>query len=132
MVISDFQFLLTERKCSAMKTIFLSLFLVAFLLGPAYAEAKKLPTLKSLSTPTCPACVQMSKVLDEINEKYAGKLVAEKVNVQENPEIAREYNVRYVPTLLFMDAEGKVVQQEVGYRSLDEVLEIFKKAGVAI
>ncbi len=74
----------------------------------------------------------MSKVLDEINQKYAGKLVAEKVNVQENPEIAREYNVRYVPTLLFMDAEGKVVQQEVGYRSLEEVLEIFKKAGVVI
>lgn len=74
----------------------------------------------------------MSKVLDEINQKYAGKLVAEKVNVQENPEIAREYKVRYVPTLLFMDADGKVVQQEVGYRSLDEVLEIFKKAGVTI
>ena len=76
--------------------------------------------------------MQMSKVLDEINDKYAGKLVAEKVNVEEHPEVAREYKVRYVPTLLFMDAEGKVVQQEVGYRSLDEVLEIFKKAGVAI
>ncbi len=35
-----------------MKTIVLSLFLLALLLGPAYAEAKKLPTLKSLSTPT--------------------------------------------------------------------------------
>ena len=65
--------------------------------------------------------------MDEINDKYAGKLVAEKVNVEEHPEVAREYKVRYVPTLLFMDAEGKVVQQEVGYRSLDEVLEIFKK-----
>ena len=52
----------------------------------------------------------MSKVLDEINDKYAGKLVAEKVNVEEHPEVAREYKVRYVPTLLFMDAEGKVVQ----------------------
>ena len=74
----------------------------------------------------------MSKVLDEIKEKYAGKLAAEKVDVVEHPEVAREYKVRLVPTLLFLDAEGKVVQQEVGYRSLDEVLEIFKKAGVAI
>ena len=74
----------------------------------------------------------MSKVLDEINDKYAGKLVAEKVDLEKNPEVAREYKVRLVPTLLFLDAEGKVVQQEVGYRSLDEVLEIFKKAGVAI
>ena len=37
----------------------------------------------------------MSKVLDEINDKYAGKLVAEKVNVEEHPEVAREYKVRY-------------------------------------
>ena len=115
-----------------MKMVFLSLFLLVVLLGPAHAEGKKLPTLKSLSTPTCPACQQMAKVLDEINQKYAGRLAAEKVDVQEHPEIAREYKVRYVPTLLFMDSEGKVVQQEVGYRSLDEVLEIFKKAGVAI
>ena len=74
----------------------------------------------------------MSKVLDEVNDKYAGKLVAEKVDLEKNPEVAREYKVRFLPTLLFLDAEGKVVQQEVGYRSLDEVLEIFKKAGVAI
>ena len=115
-----------------MKMFVQSLVLVALALSPAFAGEKKLPTLKSLSTPTCPACLQMAKVLDEINDKYAGKLTAEKVNVEEHPEMAREYNVRYVPTLLFMDAEGKVVQQEVGYRSLDEVLEIFKKAGVAI
>ncbi|MFC2594127.1 MAG: thioredoxin family protein [Fretibacterium sp.] len=74
----------------------------------------------------------MSKVLDEVNDKYAGKLVAEKVDLEKNPEVAREYKVRFLPTLLFLDAEGKVVRQEVGYRSLDEVLEIFKKAGVAI
>lgn len=41
-----------ERKCSVMKMVFLSLFLLVVLLGPAHAEGKKLPTLKSLSTPT--------------------------------------------------------------------------------
>ena len=115
-----------------MKLFVLSLVLVVLAFSPAFAGEKKLPTLKSLSTPTCPACQQMAKVLDEINDKYAGKLAAEKVNVEEHPEMAREYKVRYVPTLLFLDAEGKVVRQEVGYRSLDEVLEIFKGAGVAI
>ena len=77
-----------------MKMFVLSLVLVAFTLSPALAGEKKLPTLRSLSTPTCPACLQMAKVLDEINDKYAGKLVAEKVNVEEHPEMAREYNVR--------------------------------------
>ena len=115
-----------------MKLFVLSLVLVVLAFSPAFSGENKLPTLKSLSTPTCPACQQMAKVVDEINEKYAGKLVAEKVDLEKNPEVAREYKVRFLPTLLFLDAEGKVVRQEVGYRSLDEILEIFKGAGVAI
>ena len=74
----------------------------------------------------------MSKVLDQLNEKYAGKLTAEKVDVYENPAIAQEYKVRYVPHLLFLDAEGKVVEQKVGFVSEEEVIKTFEAAGVAI
>ncbi|GHV42223.1 hypothetical protein FACS1894187_24350 [Synergistales bacterium] len=91
-----------------------------------------LPTLKMLSTPTCPACVQMSRVLDEIKERYAGELVAEKVNVQEDRETARQYNVMYVPTLLFIGRDGEILKQDVGYKSIDEVVETFKAAGVVL
>ena len=74
----------------------------------------------------------MSKVLDEINTKYAGRLTTEYVSLEEHPEVARQYDVRYVPTLIFLDANGKEVAQEVGYRPLNQVLQIFKKAGVSI
>ncbi|NLL37874.1 MAG: thioredoxin family protein [Fretibacterium sp.] len=113
-----------------MKILVLSLLLTGLLLVPAYASS--LPTLKMLSTPSCPACVQMSKVLDQLNAQYEGKLATEKVDVYEQPEIAQKYNVRYVPHLLFLDAEGKVVEQKVGYLSLEDVLKTFKASGIEI
>lgn len=74
----------------------------------------------------------MSKVLDELNQKYSTQLTAEKVDVYENPDIAREYNVRYVPHLLFLDSTGKVVKESVGYMPIEQVLQTFKEAGINI
>lgn len=108
------------------------LIILAAVLGVPSAEAAKTPTLKMLSTTTCPACKQMSKVLEEIDAKYSGKLATEHINLEDNPDIARRYNVRYVPTLIFVDAQGVEVAQEVGYRTLPQVLDIFRKAGVSI
>ena len=45
----------------------------------------------------------MSKVLDAINDRYEGRLAAEAVDVDEYPELVKEYNVTYLPALLFMD-----------------------------
>ena len=114
-----------------MEILFCSL--IAVLLFPAIAQAADaLPSLKMLSTPTCAVCARMTRTLDELNESYAGKVVAEKVNLFEHPDIAKEYNVRYVPTLLFIDGSGSVFKQEVGYMPVEKVLEIFKEAGIAI
>ena len=74
----------------------------------------------------------MSRVLDDLNQKYAGKLTAEKINVMEEQELARKHNVRYVPHLLFVDANGNVVKESVGYMPLDEVVKTFKEAGVVL
>ncbi|MDR1730902.1 MAG: thioredoxin family protein [Synergistaceae bacterium] len=111
--------------------------IVLFLLIPLFvatrrAEAETLPTLKVLSTPNCPACMQMARVLDVLNEKYAGKIQGEKVNLMEHRDLAQQYKVRYVPHLLFCDATGSVVKEKVGYIPLDEVLTTFREAGVSV
>ena len=106
--------------------------LAALALFAAPARAAGLPTLKMLSTKTCPACKQMEKVLQQIATGHPGKLATEHVYLEEHPEVAQRYGVRYVPTLIFLDADGEEVAQEVGYRTLEEVLAIFRKAGVSI
>ena len=106
-----------------------SLVLVMLLCSSASAA---LPSVTMLSTKTCPACEQMSKVMNQINSQYKGKISTAHIYLEDNPDIAKKYNVRYVPTLIFRDASGKTVAQEVGYRSMNEVLKVFQKAGVKI
>jgi thioredoxin 1 len=106
-------------------------FFLVFLFSTA-AWAAELPSLKVLSTPSCPACAQMSRVVDEIDSQYGGKLATEKINLYEHRDIAKQYNVRYVPHLLFVDASGSVVKEKIGYVSLDEVLKTFQEAGIDI
>lgn len=91
-----------------------------------------LPSVTMLSTKTCPACAQMEKTLKEIDAKYSGKIATSHIYLEDNPDVAKKYNVRYVPTLLFRDASGKTVAQEVGYKDLNGVLAVFRKAGINI
>jgi len=74
----------------------------------------------------------MSKVLDSINEKYAEKILAEKIDLVGNRELAVEFMVQYVPHLLFVNANGEVFEQKIGVMQEDDVLKIFEKAGIRI
>ena len=111
------------------KGFLLSLLLVLVLCSVASAAV---PSIVMLSTKSCPACVQMSKVLKQINENYRGRLTTAHIYLENNPDIAKKYNIRYVPTLIFRDASGKEIAQEIGYKSMQEVLEIFEKKGIKI
>jgi thioredoxin 1 len=57
-----------------------------------------------------------------INEKYIA--VAYDMEAGEGPEIATKYNIEAYPTLLFLDAEGKVLQTALGYREAPEIAQI--------
>ena len=96
------------------------------------AGAASLPSVTMLSTKTCPACEQMAKVLKDIDAKYSGKISTSHIYLEDNPDIAKKYNVRYVPMLIFRDASGNEKAREVGYKSLNDVLKIFQKAGIVI
>ena len=101
--------------------------------GAAKAKVPaKLPALKMLSTTTCPACEMMEPVLEELQSRYKGKVATEHVYLEEHPDVARKYNVRYVPMLIFSDANGKEFAREIGYKSLDEVLAVFARGGVKL
>ena len=113
-----------------MKKILAALVFVLVLSACAFADS--LPSVTMLSTKTCPACEQMAKVLKDIDAQYSGQISTAHIYLEDNPDIAQKYKVRYVPTLLFRDASGKIVAQEVGYKSLDGVLAVFRKAGVKI
>jgi thioredoxin 1 len=66
------------------------------------------PVLIDCYAPGCGPCAALSPVLDDIARAYDGRLSIEKIDVAALPDVATQYGVRGVPTLLlFKDGELK-------------------------
>lgn len=70
----------------------------------------------------CGPCRMVSPILDEVAEERADIKVG-KVNVDEQMELAREFNVVSIPTLVVVK-DGKVVNQSVGAKPKAKILEL--------
>ncbi len=64
--------------------------------------------------PWCGHCARLSPVLDEVAEELGNELKVVKVNVDDNRDLASQYNVKSLPTMLVMKA-GQVGETFMGY-----------------
>lgn len=69
----------------------------------------------------CGPCKALAGPLNEIAAERAGQLSVAKVDVDANPDLAAQFNVRSIPSLLLF-RDGKVVEMLVGLRSKAEIL----------
>ena len=72
----------------------------------------------------CGPCKMVSPLVDEISEENP-QIVVCKVDVDEEMELARQFGIMSIPTLVVMN-DGKLVKKEVGYRPKNEILEMLK------
>ena len=61
----------------------------------------------------CGPCKMIAPSLEEISNEMAGKVKIAKVNIDENPEIAAQFGVRSIPTLMLFKG-GQVADMKVG------------------
>ena len=75
--------------------------------------------------PWCGPCRMMSPIIDQIGKDYLGKLVIGKINVDENPLIARQFSISSIPTLMLFK-RGKEVNKIIGSVSRNKIDEMVK------
>jgi len=61
----------------------------------------------------CGPCRMVGPIIDELANEYAGRVVIGKVDVDENNEIATQFGIRNIPTVLYFK-EGQMVDKQVG------------------
>jgi thioredoxin 1 len=71
------------------------------------------PVLIDLWAPWCGPCLAVAPVLQEMADAYDGRLKIAKINVDDEPQLAAQFGVRGIPTMLLMQ-QGEVVKTMVG------------------
>lgn len=61
----------------------------------------------------CGPCKMVGPIIDELATEYEGKVIIGKCDVDENGDVAAEYGIRNIPTVLFFK-NGELVDKQVG------------------
>ncbi|MDL2250838.1 thioredoxin [Lachnospiraceae bacterium OttesenSCG-928-J05] len=82
------------------------------------------PVLVDFWATWCGPCQMVGPILDELGEEVTDAKIC-KVNVDEQPELAKEYRVMSIPTMIVFK-NGEVAKREVGAKSKDAILDMLK------
>ena len=80
----------------------------------------ELPLVVDLWATWCGPCRAIAPIISELANEYDGKIVVGKCDVEENDDIAMEFGVRNIPTILFFKG-GQQVDKHVGTATKDEL-----------
>lgn len=73
----------------------------------------------------CGPCRMIAPIIEELAREYDGKIVVGKCDVEENDEIAAEFGIRNIPTILYFKG-GQMVDKTVGALSKAKFEEKFQ------
>lgn len=82
--------------------------------------ASNQPVLVDFWAPWCGPCKMIAPTIDAVATEYLGKARVGKVNTDDNPKIATEYDISAIPALLVFKG-GQVVDRFVGVVNKDKL-----------
>lgn len=85
------------------------------------------PVLVDFWAPWCGPCKMVAPELEAVALEYEDKAIIAKINVDEQQQLASQYDVMSIPTLLVFK-DGKEVNRLVGYRPRKDLMDAIDKA----
>ena len=87
-------------------------------------KAGNLPLVVDFWATWCGPCRMLVPVIEELAKEYEGKIVVGKCDVEENEDLAAEFGIRNIPTVLFFK-NGDVVDKLIGAQPKAKLVEKF-------
>ncbi len=124
------RFLLTLAMLTASILLSLSVHCLA---GEAQKQSDGVKvTFVEIGAARCIPCKAMQPIMKEVAEEYKGqvKVVFHDVWTQQGKMDAEKYNIRVIPTQVFLDRDGKEYFRHEGYFPKDDLIKVIKMQGV--
>ena len=83
------------------------------------------PVLVDFWAPWCGPCRMLSPIVDQVAEEQAGKVKVVKINIDDEPELAQQFGIVSIPTLLVIK-NGQVTAKSVGVKPKSAVEQLLK------
>ncbi len=74
----------------------------------------------------CPPCKKLSPILDELSQEYKGKVKFYKVNVDNEPDLVKAFDIKSMPTLIYVALNGDLTSS-IGYMSKKKLIELIEE-----
>lgn len=111
-----------------MKKILIVFFVCLCFLSCGESKAT-LPMVIKVGRTDCIPCRKMTALLNELKPKLEGKAEIQIINLEEDPDAREKYNIGGIPTILFLDVEGKEIYRQTGILTEETIILKLKEAG---
>ena len=91
---------------------------------------KRLPVLLEFGRGWCIPCKYMKPILEDMATAYQGKAIVLTVDMDANKDLVRNFQIRMMPTQVFLAPDGKEFTRNEGTLERDQIMQVFTKMGV--
>ncbi len=95
-------------------------------------EPVSLPRLVDLGADKCIPCKMMAPILEELESEQAGVLEVTFIDVWKNPDAAKPFKIKLIPTQIFYAADGRELFRHEGFFAKEDIIAKWAEFGLEL